>query len=80
MINYHISTRIWLSLEEYYNSGITPQQIENVIKKMRDPFRSLCLRCQPMGVNGNFIVEYSGPSNDAPIIVCMIEEEIDSLH
>jgi hypothetical protein len=77
MIRYHTSTRIWLSLEQYYNRGITPKQIEDIIKAIDDPFSSLYLRCQPMGINGNLIVEYLGPNGCAQDIVDLIESAIE---
>lgn len=30
-IDFHTTTRIWLSLEDYYNAGLTPEQAREAI-------------------------------------------------
>ncbi len=56
-MNYHITTVIWLSLEDFYNRGLTPEQAKTIIEAMDDPAGgSLRLRCENQFINGNWNV------------------------
>lgn len=76
-IDYHTTTNIWLSLEDYSNAGLTQEKIIDIIKKISDPYSSLNLRAKPMGLNNNLIVESSCPSDKAYEIVSEIVSEIE---
>lgn len=57
MITYHVTSRVWLHLEEFYGQGITSDDARGVIERMADPgSSSLNLSCESSGCNGNWIV------------------------
>lgn len=59
-IRWSATTRLWLSLEEYSNAGLSQERMVEVIGAMRDPgSATLNLRAVRMGVNSNVIVETS---------------------
>lgn len=62
-INFHTTSRLWLHLEDYYNQGYTPEQVKEVIERYRDDDGNR-LRCEPMGLNGNWIVEVFSNDRD----------------
>jgi hypothetical protein len=69
-VKYHVTSRIWLSLERYYNAGLTPEQAREVIERIADPGSNTSnLRCKSSGFNGNWIVETS----------CRDEESIETI-
>ena len=51
-INYHTSTEIWLSLEDYHNAGLTSKETKEVIESIAVEGRHLY--CMPGGVNQNW--------------------------
>jgi hypothetical protein len=56
-IDYHTTSELWLSLEAFYNRGVTPAEVKAIIERMPDPgSSSLTLRCHPSGFNDNWIV------------------------
>jgi len=59
-IKYYTTSRVWLSLEYYYNNGITPDRAKEIIENTRDPILSnVKLTCDLSGFNGNWIVNIS---------------------
>lgn len=56
MINYWVSSEIWLSLEDYYNKGITPKRAKELIESISDA-RGRKLNCRESGINDNWIVK-----------------------
>ena len=58
MNHYFVTSVIWLSLEEYYNAGLTPEQAKNTIELMSDPASGggMKLRCEKQFVNSNWNV------------------------
>jgi hypothetical protein len=75
---YNVSTRLWLSLEDYHNAGLTSEQTKEIIERLYDPVLSgTRLRCSPMGINGNWIVETWVHNDDACIVVDRIKHELD---
>ncbi len=55
-LDYHTTTRVWLSLEDYYNAGLTPERAKEIIESLRDE-DGYPLHCEPGGINRNWIVE-----------------------
>lgn len=56
-MNYSVTSIIWLSLEDYYNAGLSPEQAKSIIESMNDPgSMSLKLQCRPQGINRNWNV------------------------
>jgi hypothetical protein len=56
-MNYYVTSIIHLSLEDYYNAGLTPEQAKTVIELMNDPGScSLKLQCRNQGINHNWNV------------------------
>jgi hypothetical protein len=77
VIGYHTTTEIWLSLESYYNRGMTPKWAGEVIERVHDhPGRYLT--CEPSGFNGNWIVRtmWTNPE-DVRQVVRDIERALD---
>lgn len=77
-IDYSTTSRIWLSLEDYYNAGLAPEQAKTEIEKIRIDLSGNKLRCEPMGFNGNWIVEV--PFKDPGMVnevVSVIEYALD---
>lgn len=59
-IDYFTTSRVWLSLEYYYNKGITSDRVKEIIENMRDPISTnVNLTCELSGFNGNWIVNIS---------------------
>lgn len=59
-MHYSVTSIIWLSLEYYYNAGLTPERAKEIIENMNDPgSMSLKLQCRPQGINRNWNV-YTG--------------------
>lgn len=57
-IGFHVTTRVWLSLERFTNAGLDQQRIIEIIKSMPDAgSNALSLRAEEMRVNHNVIVE-----------------------
>jgi hypothetical protein len=57
-ISWSATTRLWLSLEEFTNAGLTQARIIEIIKAMPDPgSMSMRLGATEMHVNRNVIVE-----------------------
>lgn len=79
MVNYHTTTNIWLHLEDFYNKGLTPEKAKELIESIKDPCAiNSYLKCHPMGINHNWIVECYGSSNDVYGIVYEIECVLNS--
>lgn len=59
-LSYWVSSIIWLSLEDWYNAGLTPERAREIIEGIQDPgmmaFLGSRLRCETQGVNGNWNV------------------------
>jgi hypothetical protein len=57
-LNYYVTSVIHLSLEEYHNAGLTPEETKACIEKMPDPgsYAGGRLRCEPSGINRNWNV------------------------
>ena len=59
---YHRTSEIHLFLADYYNQGITPEQVKDTIESMPEPkqyygWSSACrLTCRPSGINHNWTV------------------------
>lgn len=74
-----ISSRLWLHLEDYYNNGITPEEASSAINKMMpDSYEIGSFYCEPMGINGNLIVNL--PFNaDADMCLYRIQSLLDNI-
>ena len=59
MMHYYTTTIIHLSLEDFYNDGMTSEGARKIIESIIDPFSpaGLNLRCHRQYVNGNWNVE-----------------------
>ena len=80
-MNYHCTTRIWLSMEYYHNKGLKPDRTKEIIDSLYDPCSPFgsTLRCEPMGLNHNWIVETSGTNpEDIRLVVDVIESNLRS--
>jgi len=63
MIAYYTTTLIHLSLEDYHNAGLTPEETREIIESIADPgSSSLMLSCEPAGINHNWNVRTMLPS------------------
>lgn len=63
MIHSHVSSTIWLTLEEYYNKGVTPEQAKEAIEALPDlGSSSLRLVCESQGLNYNWNVRTTATS------------------
>jgi len=81
-INYHTDRRIWLSLEDYHNAGISSERSKEIIESIKDPVSCSCwphnLSCSSMGINGNWIVSSSAMTNSE--IDYVVGAIVDSLY
>ena len=80
MINYFRTTIIWLSLEDFYNRGLSSEEAKIVIENISEPFQkdgfssSLKLQCEKQYINGNWNVKtFSTDQWEIKKIVEMIE-------
>ena len=62
-MKYYITSEIHLSLEDYHNAGLSPDETKETIEGIVNPFQangfySSCdrLRCHPSGINHNLVV------------------------
>jgi len=55
-ITYFVTESLWLSLESYYNAGLTPERAKEIIESLRVSDGALYMRCEPSGLNRNWIV------------------------
>jgi hypothetical protein len=55
-IHYHLTTNIHLSLENYHNAGLTPEETKAAIERIQSPNSALNLYCTPQGINSNWNV------------------------
>jgi hypothetical protein len=74
MIEYFVTSQIWLSLEDYRNQGLTSKEIENCIGKIPDPFSNLDLRC-----DYNIVRTSARHPSDIQYVVDLIEYHLDNL-
>jgi hypothetical protein len=59
-MQYFVTSLIWLSLETYYNQGMTSDQARSLIENLNDPYGpNAKLYCARAGYNGNWKVETS---------------------
>jgi hypothetical protein len=71
----HTKTKIVLSLEDYYNAGLSSEEVKNAIEKIRDPFSSCGnLFCERIGFNYNYSIDVWTNNPDK------IEYIIDTIH
>lgn len=76
-IDYHTSINIHLSLEDYYNSGLSPEDAKKVIESIRDPGLSTTnLYCRPAGINNNWIVQTNAPQVCIRTLVRVIDHAL----
>lgn len=79
-LNYYVSSRINLSLEDFHNAGLTPEETKAEIEKLRDPESSGYLYCSPSGFNNNWCVHTMATHpNTITLIVCDIEIKLFDL-
>jgi hypothetical protein len=71
-INYHLSTNIWLHLEDFYNNGLTPEEAKKAIETVKD-YTGSYLHCESSGFNGNWTVDTHSHHTDIPLLVLRIE-------
>ena len=76
MINYFTTTVIHLSLEPYYNEGMTSGEAKEIIESIPDPFSpgGFKIKCIPQYINGNWNVETWAAGADQ---ICEIVELIE---
>lgn len=82
-LTYYTTTKIHLSLEDFHNAGMTPDQTKACIEGIINPFQGGCyssgdrLRCFRSGINNNWPVEVS-PSSQSNIayVVGLIEDAL----
>jgi len=54
---YYVTSVIHLSLEDYHNAGLTPEETKACIEKIPDPRSPIhCLRCEASDINSNWNV------------------------
>lgn len=84
-LSYSTDIRIWLSLEDYHNNGLTSQQTKEIIENIVSPIQRggyssfNKLRCEPSGLNGNWIVtNYANNYHEVEEVVRTIEYHLDN--
>ena len=78
-IEYFVTTEIWLHLEPYYNKGIKPEEVKEIIEKMRD-WDGLPLQCEKMGINYSWVVKTISRDKDSiQSIVDFIQIKLEDL-
>jgi hypothetical protein len=57
-LDYYTTLNLHLSLEDWYNDGLTPEEAKTIIESVRDPSASIRpqLYCTPAGINNNWKV------------------------
>ncbi len=57
-LDYYVSSRVHLHLENYHSEGLTPEETKACIEELQDPGSHLGtrVRCTPSGLNHNWIV------------------------
>jgi hypothetical protein len=82
MINYYVTTTIHLSLEPFYNEGLTSDEAKEIIEKIQDPFNMGWNRkflCERQYVNGNWNVSVNyNDSEKIHYVVRLIECDLRS--
>ena len=78
MINYWVSSVIWLSLERYYNAGLNPDEVKDIIESMNLGFGRMRVERQYINNNWNVKVLTTNPY-EIEIIVDMIEFKLNKL-
>jgi hypothetical protein len=74
-MQYFVTSLIWLSLETYYNQGMTSDQARSLIENLNDPYGpNAKLYCARAGYNGNWKVETSALSSE------QIADVVDRIH
>ena len=53
-ISYFRTSIVWLSLEDYHNAGLTPEQTKAAIEEIQDGSHSIW--CERQGINDNWNV------------------------
>ncbi len=61
-LRYHTSTLVWLSLEDFHNAGLTPEEIIHDLNNMRNDHGEY-LYFEPSGFNNNLIIQNPGTSD-----------------
>lgn len=74
MINYYTTLNIHLSLEEYYNKGLSPLSVKNIIESLNDPMTGQKFHCRSSGFNNNWVIETRG---NIEVVVSLIESELE---
>lgn len=79
-LNYYVTSLIHLSLEDYHNAGLTPEQTKEAIESIRQPGRDINLWCVASGINRNWDVHVI-TRHDMIIwdIVSEIEDRLEEL-
>jgi len=89
-IDYHTDMRIWLSLEDYYNAGLTSERTKEIIESITDPTQcgiyssKYKLHCESSYLEGSWIVT-SGAVNKYDVeeivsnIKCLLDIELSLL-
>jgi hypothetical protein len=72
MIDFWCSTVVHLSLEKYYNSGLTPEECKEIIEGINDPVDHAPLHCIP-GESTGIIVETRAGEWDINYLVHCID-------
>ena len=77
-LSYYTSGVIHLSLEDYYNAGMTSEEAKEIIEEIPDDLSGhsnlgLCLHCERQFINSNWNVHtrYAFP-DEIEVIVCEI--------
>ena len=82
-LNYYTTSEVHLSLEDYHNAGLTPEETKACIEKLRDPgsCRGARLWCTPSGINHNWTVHTleKMPARIALLLVPAIESALNKL-
>jgi len=79
-LNYYTKVVISLSLENYHNAGLTPEETKEAIESIRDPFSSNSnFHCTPSGINRNWSITTYGPERHVGLIVEDIQYLLDRL-
>lgn len=80
MLVSNVTSVLWLSLEDYYNKGLTPARAKELIEKIPDPGSAggLKLYCSSSGLNGNWNVETQATKrNYLELIEMFIEDALE---
>jgi hypothetical protein len=79
-INWWASSRLWLSLEDYTNAGLSQDEMQKCIEAINSDHAGSVMNVVQMGVNSNLIVEtHYTRQRDQQFLIDIIEFRLTAL-